>query len=49
MSECECGNCTCGSGIKIQNQEEIQYESSNMNNQWKTPVVFPMTDGNTNG
>lgn len=49
MTNCECGNCTCGQGIQIETKEEIQYESSNMNSLWKTPTVHPMTDGNTNG
>jgi len=49
MSECNCGGCTCGAGLNIEN---IQLESSSyeadINNLWKTPKVYKHTDGNIN-
>jgi hypothetical protein len=54
MSNCECGNCTCGQGIQIETnsasaEEELQYESSGFNTyEWKMPVIFPNTDGGIN-
>lgn len=51
MDNCACGGCTCGQGIQIEtpdtNLEEFQFESHNINNNlWRTPTVFPNTDGN---
>lgn len=53
MSDCGCGGCSCGKGMQIEtaqnNIEEFQFESHNINNDlWKTPMVFPNTDGNIN-
>jgi hypothetical protein len=51
MSNCECGNCTCGQGIQIESNapEKIQYESFGFNTyEWKMPVIFPNTDGGIN-
>jgi hypothetical protein len=54
MSECGCGNCSCGQGLQIATEsasaaEEIQYESSGFNTyEWKMPVIFPNTDGGIN-
>lgn len=56
MADCGCGGCTCGAkGIQIENlntdipNEEIEFEHKNINNLWKTPTIYPFTDGNTNG
>jgi hypothetical protein len=56
MGNCVCGGCSCGEGFQITVNtsdaptEEIQFESHDMNNGlWKTPTVFPNTDGNING
>lgn len=46
MSECKCGGCTCGS-----QNSEMQNESQNinsLNNLWKTPTIYPNTDGAIN-
>jgi len=45
MDKCECGKCMCGGGIEIESKPQ---EDSGMNNLWKTPTIYPYTDGKIN-
>lgn len=50
MSECNCGGCTCGGGLQIENtKSETQaskYEADSMNHLWRSPKMYKHTDGN---